>query len=160
MFIDCSDGKRVVNFRLNLLEIHEDKLIIPEIQYSTKISINSIEFHNICKNCLDINDYLIIKCSQTNIEFEVCGLQQKGSIQYTSIKSSENQDLFVELLHNVNDEHIEQSFLVKYLQMFSNVCIVSNNIILQLHKEYPLCIHCNIKIGGYIKYYLSPQITD
>ena len=142
------------------MEIHADKLIIPNINYVTKIKVDSFEFYNICKHCLDIDNYLQIKCQKSKVEFKVCGLQQSGCLEYSTTNEEEHNDSTLELLQSDDNEDIQHQFSLKYLQMLSNVCLFCNTIILQLHKNYPLCIHCNIKNGGFMKCYLAPQIID
>ena len=150
-----SDNNRIVNFRLNLLIIQEEKLVIPDIKYNNKIILNSNEFYNICKNFSDIDDYLKIECYVNTVKFEVYGLQQEGCIIY--IGSNKTKSIQID---NSPNMYTVQSYSLKYLQMFGNVCIMNKLITLQFHEGYPLCIQCDLKNGGFIKFYLAPQIAD
>ena len=152
--------KRVVDFKLNLLVIQEEKLIIPNIKYTNKIMLKSNEFYNICKNCSDIDDYLKIESYSNNVKFEVYGMQQKGYIMFEAIKNPKDIELKNQLVKIDSTQTIEQIYSLKYLQMFANACMINGSITLQLHKEYPLCVECKLKDDGFIRYYLVPQNDD
>lgn len=154
------DKNRVVDFRLNLLNIQEEKLVIPEIKYTNKIIVNSDEFYNICNNFSDIDDFVKIECYVNSVKFEVYGLQQKGCIIYNALREKENIHLKKQLIQIDNSHNIIQSYSLKYLQMFANGSVINDSITLHIHEEYPLCIQCDLKDGGFIKYYLAPQIGD
>ena len=154
------DKSRIVDFRLNLLNIQEEKLVIPDIKYSNKIIVNSNEFYDICKNFSDIDDYVKIECYVNSVKFQVHGLQQTGCIIYNASKEKQNIHLKNHLIQIDNSHNIEQNYSLKYLQMIANGSVINNSITLQIHEKYPLCIQCDLKDGGFIKYYLAPQIVD
>lgn len=154
------DKHRIVQFKLNLLNIQEEKLVIPDIKYNNKIIVNSNEFYNICKNFSDIDDYVKIECFVNSVKFEVLGLQQRGCIIYNESKEDENIQLKNHLIQIDNSHNIEQNYSLKYLQMIANGFVINNSITLQIHEQYPLCIQCDLKDGGFIKYYLAPQNDD
>lgn len=107
------DKNRVVDFRLNLLNIQEEKLVIPEIKYTNKIIVNSDEFYNICNNFSDIDDFVKIECYVNSVKFEVYGLQQKGCIIYNALREKENIHLKKQLIQIDNSHNIIQSYSLK-----------------------------------------------
>ena len=58
------------------------------------------------------------------------------------------------------DETVCLSFALRYLNLFNKAASLSNQVVLYLSPETPLCVDYKIENLGSLKFYLAPKISD
>ena len=58
------------------------------------------------------------------------------------------------------DEPVNLSFALRYLNLFNKASSLSNQVVLYLSHDTPLCVEFKIERLGSLKYYLAPKIND
>ena len=158
-----ADKTRIVNFRLNLLELDEETLGIPEREYTTKIIMPSKEFKNICNNFSIMGDVLKISSDQTNVQFSLAGEIANGVVKYSHNVDEERFDECKENSIGISircEEDVSQEFSLQYLQYFTKATILSEKVTFFLDGSGPLLMEYEIGCVGRIHYYLSPKIDE
>uniref|UniRef100_A0A6C0I0G7 Proliferating cell nuclear antigen PCNA N-terminal domain-containing protein n=1 Tax=viral metagenome TaxID=1070528 RepID=A0A6C0I0G7_9ZZZZ len=141
------------HFEIPLIDITEDHVTIPEIDFQAEILLPSSIFASIIQQLKLFGESLDIKCNEENIL--LCA------------NSVENGKMFVEInIDDINEfsinegETIELSYSLNYL---NNICLyhkLSKNIEIKLCDQYPMRIQYDLGDGANILFYLAPKIKD
>ena len=136
---------KIMNMSLKLMTIDEDPLEIPEINFDYILSISSKEFKSIitdltkfgteCTFKLDVDKFIITS------DGDIGSLSSSITQLVTFKKSGTNP--------------LELKFSLKYITMFLKGSTLSNDVIINVSKEFPLMIQY-----GNVRYYLAPKMGD
>ncbi len=148
--------ERTTEFTMNLIQLDNEHLAIPETEYSSVVSINSSEFTKICKELYSLNETMTIHTTQEFVQFSVESEVGSGSIK---IGANDNGPKDEQTTLEVTDS-VTQQFAIRYLNMFNKAAPLSTFTRLCLHEEQPLVVEYKIEQLGLLKYYLAPKIND
>jgi proliferating cell nuclear antigen len=148
--------ERTTEFTMNLIQLDNEHLAIPETEYSSVVSINSSEFTKICKELYSLNETMTIHTTQEFVQFSVESEVGSGSIK---IGANDNGPKDEQTTLEVTDS-VTQQFAIRYLNMFNKAAPLSTFTRLCLHEEQPLVVEYKIEQLGVLKYYLAPKIND
>lgn len=73
--------ERTTEFTMNLIQLDNEHLAIPETEYSSVVSINSSEFTKICKELYSLNETMTIHTTAEFVQFSVESEVGSGSIK-------------------------------------------------------------------------------
>lgn len=148
--------ERTTEFTMNLIQLDNEHLAIPETEYSSVVSINSSEFTKICKELYSLNETMTIHTTQEFVQFSVESEVGSGSIKIGANDSGPKDE---QTTLEVTDS-VTQQFAIRYLNMFNKAAPLSTFTRLCLHEEQPLVVEYKIDSLGVLKYYLAPKIND
>jgi proliferating cell nuclear antigen len=148
--------ERTTEFTMNLIQLDNEHLAIPETEYSSVVSINSSEFTKICKELYSLNETMTIHTSPEFVQFSVESEVGSGSIK---IGASDNGPKEEQTTLEVSDS-VTQQFAIRYLNMFNKAASLSTYTRLCMHEDQPLVVEYKIDSLGVLKYYLAPKIND
>lgn len=148
--------ERTTEFTMNLIQLDNEHLAIPETEYSSIVSINSSEFTKICKELYSLNETLTITTSKEFVQFSVESEVGSGSIKIGANDSGPKEE---QTTLEVTDS-VTQQFAIRYLNMFNKASSLSTFTRLCLHEDQPLVVEYKIESLGTLKYYLAPKIND
>lgn len=133
---------------LNLLDIDENLLNIPNIEFDSIITIPSSDFQNHIRDLSVIANDINIKTDATSITLGV-----KGDFASQSIKISQQQNG----LTLTKTKDTENTFNLKYLLLFTKSSNLCNTIELYLKTKFPIIILYNVANLGQLKFCLAPK---
>lgn len=162
LFIDSSDmnhlGIKIENgskntrttYKLNLLDLDNQKITIDPESFNSVIMLPSIDFQKICRDMHNIAEYVEMK----NISTQLI-LSCKGDFcnQETIISDSENGN---SITNKGSSEIVQGVFSLKYLVLFTKCTNLSSTVELYLKNDYPLLIKYTVASLGEIKLALAP----
>lgn len=148
--------ERTTEFTMNLIQLDNEHLAIPETEYSSVVSINSSEFTKICKELYSLNETMTIHTTPEFVQFSVESEVGSGSIKIGANDSGPKEE---QTTLEVS-ESVTQQFAIRYLNMFNKAAPLSTFTRLCLHEEQPLVVEYKIDSLGVLKYYLAPKIND
>jgi len=148
--------ERTTEFTMNLIQLDNEHLAIPETEYSSIVSINSSEFTKICKELYSLNETMTITTSPEFVQFSVESEVGSGSIKIGANESGPKEE---QTTLEVTDS-VQQQFAIRYLNMFNKASSLSTFTRLCLHEDQPLVVEYKIDQLGVLKYYLAPKIND
>ena len=147
---------RTTTFNLNLITLDSEHLAIPEIEYSSIVSLNSGEFSKICRELYAMSETVSVTTNPEFVQFSVDGDIGQGSVKLGQNEGERKEDqTFLQVTEN-----IEQQFALRYLNMFNKASTLSTFTRLCLHDEQPLVVEFKIENLGVLKYFLAPKISD
>jgi proliferating cell nuclear antigen len=147
---------RTTTFNLNLITLDSEHLAIPEIEYSSIVSLNSGEFSKICRELYAMSETVSVTTNPEFVQFSVDGDIGQGSVKLGQNEGERKED---QTMLQVT-ENIEQQFALRYLNMFNKASTLSTFTRLCLHDEQPLVVEFKIENLGVLKYFLAPKISD
>jgi proliferating cell nuclear antigen len=148
-------SKRKNCYELRLLEIEQNMLSIPEVNYPVVVEMLSKEFRSVCQDLLVINDVVTITVTENEnrVKFTTTSdVGDKGTIELQEtdtenpVKISSGSD-------------IEISFSLKYLANISKAFVLSEQVRIYLEKEIPILLEYKMT-NGYVRYYLAPRVNE
>lgn len=163
LFIESSDinhlGIKIENgeknskttYKLNLLDLDNQKITIPHAEFNTVINLPSADFQKICRDMNNLAENVDIK----NIGNQLI-LSCKGDFcnQETIIVDNDNG---VNTINNKSNSEIVQGlFNLKYLVLFTKCTNLCSTVEILLKNDYPLIIRYMVASLGELKWALAP----
>jgi len=150
--IENSDKNSITNFKLNLMDLHQENIDVPPPTFESVITMPSVDFQKICRDMHNLSDELEIKSLGNQLIFSCKG---QFAEQETCIGTSSNGLNFIQN-EDVN-KIIQGVYALKYLVLFSKCTNLCNSVELYLKNDFPLIIKYNIASLGEIKLCLAPK---
>ncbi|KAK9453981.1 proliferating cell nuclear antigen, N-terminal domain-containing protein [Dipodascopsis uninucleata] len=147
---------RISEYSLKLMNIDQEQLGIPDIDFNASITMPSAEFQRICRDMQLLSDSITIECTKGSVKFSCESDIGTGSV---SIKPNSTADK-PELATTIDlSEPVSVTLSSKYLMSFCKATGLSNQVTLKLSDVQPTMIEYPLS-SGYLQFYLAPKISD
>ena len=153
--IENSDKNSITKFKLNLMDLNNNKIEVPAPEFESVITMPSIDFQKICRDMSNISEEMEIKSVGSQIIFSCKG---QFAEQETSIGSSNNGITFLQ--NNTENNIVQGIYSLKYLVLFSKCTNLCNSVEIYLKNDFPLITKYNIASLGEIKLCLAPKFEN
>ena len=150
--IENKEKNTITESYLKLLDISEEKLEIPNIQYDSVISMPSIDLQKYCRDLSVISNQVSI--SSTESKFI---LESNGDFASQKIIIGEAQN---GLIFSKKNQNVSETFDLKYLNSFTKSTNLCSTVEIFLKNEYPLIIEYNVANLGKLQYCLAPKLKN
>ena len=150
--MENGEANQITQYKMNLMDLNQDNISIPPIEFESVITLPSNNFQKICRDMFNLSDNIEITTYGQQITFKC-----KGDIadQETSIGQSQTSGMsFVK--NDNQDEIIQGIYSLKYLVLFTKCTNLSSSIELYLKNDYPLIIRYQVANLGEVKLCLAP----
>jgi proliferating cell nuclear antigen len=138
-------------FKLNLMDLDDEELIIDPVNFNYLINLPSQDFQEYCKKMVLATNRLELICNGDKLILK--GKGDMGSIEFETSQSPGG----LQIQKITNSKEIFQGLYdLKYLQMFTKCTNLCNNVLLYLKNDYPLIVEYAVAALGKIKLVLSP----
>ena len=148
-------------FKLNLLDLDNTKITIDAADFSSVITLPSVDFQKICRDMHNIADFMELKninnqlifsckgdfCSQETI---LCDGGSGGDATATIVHASSSSTAG-------GDDIVQGVFSIKHLVLFTKCTNLCSTCDLFIKNDYPLIIRYAVASLGEIKLCLAPQ---
>ena len=117
--MENGEANQITQYKMNLMDLNQDNISIPPIEFESVITLPSNNFQKICRDMFNLSDNIEITTYGQQITFKC-----KGDIadQETSIGQSQTSGIgFVK--NDNQDEIIQGIYSLKYLVLFTNTLI-------------------------------------
>ena len=120
------------------------------------IKLHSQELQNVCENLSQIDDIVTITSCKNYVRFSAIGEFANASIRINDV-SIEDQESTINIVHGA----MSQSFILKYLLIFTKATGLSRDVRLALSPDAPMLVEYaiiddnNINVG-HLRFYLPP----
>ncbi len=141
-------------FKMNLLDISDEEIVIPPVSFETELTFPSAEFQKLIRDMTNIGELIDIKSVGNNLM-----LNCEGDFALQETVLSETQDGLNFNLSSKPETPIQGTFSLKYLLLFTKCTNLCNLIHMYIKNDYPLIIKYDVANLGHIKMCLSPN-TD
>ena len=155
MKIENSEKNSVTNYKLNLMDLHEENIQIPPATFDSVITMPSVDFQKTCRDMFHLSDDIEIKSLDNHLIFTCKG---HFASQETCIGEANSGLSF--LKNNDPQEIVQGVYALKHLVLFSKCTNLCNSIELYLKNDYPLIIKYSVASLGEIKLCLAPKVDN
>jgi len=157
--IENKEEKKKSILSLKLLDLDEQKLKIPEIEFEAIITINSQEFHKLCREMSQIGDYIEIRCLVNKVSFACKGDNSDRITEYTV--DDDETDLLISIKHAGSDSKdapqiVQGIYELKNLVLFGKCSSLCSEIEIYMKNSNFLVIKYPIASLGKILLCLVP----
>lgn len=164
--IESPDEKKDSSFNFKLLDLPDTEANIQDkITFEAVITMESQEFNKLCREMVNIADYVEIQCLKDKIIFSCKGEFTDRKTTYKVNKDDESENILVNIEHSsskYNDapEIVQGIFELKNLVVFTKCASLCNHINIYMKNDYPLVIEYSVASLGRILLCLSPIKDD
>ena len=137
-------------FELNLIDVDEDSLSIPKVDYDVEFTIESKKFVEVLSQLNTFSQELNIKCSESTVELNA---------------HEDNTKLKVNIPVNDLDEYAiaeeEQIDISVSLSHLCKMCIsmkISSTINVAISNEYPMSLTYNLGDDSNVSFFIAPKV--
>lgn len=150
--IENGDKNTKTTYKLNLLDLDNQKISIDPAEFNTVITLPSVDFQKIIRDMNNIAESVEIK----NIGTQLI-LSCKGDFcsQETILADNENGSTIV----SKKNEIVQGVFNLKYLSLFTKCTNLCTAVELYLKNDYPIIVQYQVSSLGQCKLVLAPETT-
>jgi len=141
------------HFELPLMDIEEDGLCIPGVEYTAELSMLSSQFSAIITQLKMFGDTMEVQCSEERIAL--------------ASTSQEQGKMFVEIgINDLSEFSIDEGadltllFSLTYLKNICSYNKISDNVRIQFSDSYPMRAEYDLGSSGSLVFHLAPKIDD
>jgi proliferating cell nuclear antigen len=153
-FLNATENKGLFNhfFELNLIEIDEDSLGIPEIDYDVEFTIESKKLSDIFNELNVFGEDLNIKCSETKLELNTHGDATKLKID---IPIDDLDEYAIS-----EDKEIDILFSLNHLCKMCVSMKIGSKISIGISDNYPMSLNYDLGDNSSVSFFIAPKISD
>jgi proliferating cell nuclear antigen len=143
------------DFEIPLIDIEEELLSIPSMDYQAELSLSTDKFANLISQLKDFGETLEIECSEDKITLSAHSSENGKMI--TRILIEDLTEFAIE-----ENEKIQMEFALKYLY---DICLyqkISKTIEIKISKDFPMRIlyPLGAEQDATFLFYLAPKMAD
>ena len=139
---------------MNLLDINDEKIQIPDATFETALTLPSSDFQKIIRDMMNIGELIEIKSVGSELILNCSG---DFASQETSLAETNNGLQFTQ--SSSPEQPIQGFFSLKYLSLFTKCTNMCNQIHIYIKNDYPLVITYSVANLGDIKLCLAPNVN-
>ena len=152
ILIENGEKNSQTTYNLNLIDIDEQDINIPDLEFNSIITMPSNDFQKLLRDAHNICDIIEIISINNQLTFNLTG---DWCTQQTIIGESENTGL--SYIQQLDETEITQGrYSLKYLILFTKATNLSASVEIYLKNDYPLILKYSIANLGSIKLALAP----
>lgn len=152
--IENSIKNNVFTFEYKLLDIDEDEIHIPEVEFNSIITMPSVDLNNHCRLMSTIGNEVDIKSAGNELYITCNGDTTNMNAQLGSNGSD------IDVATDEDGEIVQGRYLLKFLSMFTKAYNLSGTVEILMKNDFPLILKYDIADLGVIKYCLAPIHKD
>jgi proliferating cell nuclear antigen len=143
------------DFEIPLVDVEEEILSIPDMEYQAELSLSTDKFANLISQLKDFGETLEIQCSEDKIT--LCAHSCENGKMITRILIEDLTEFSIE-----ENENIQMEFALKYLH---DICLyqkLSKLVELKISKDFPIRIMYSLGVekNATFLFYLAPKMAD
>lgn len=150
--IENKEKSIVSNSKLKLLDLDEDMLSIPDVEFDSVITMPCVDFQKYCRDLAIISDIVTIS-SKDNI----FTMYASGDFAEQEIKIGETTN---GLVISKKEAAVSGNFPLKYLNLFCKSSGLCSNIEIYLKAKFPLILVFNCASLGSLSFGLAPKLDN
>lgn len=166
--LDNPEDKKESTFKLKLLDLDDKKVSVPEITFDAVITISSSEFHRVCREMIQLAEFVEIKCLSDKIIFTCKGdvAERETVFKSDAAGNASANGNWVSIRHanaNGNEDApqiVQGIYDLKHIVSFSKCSTLCPDIEIYMKNNYPLVIKYAVATLGRILLCLTPIKED
>ena len=150
--IENKEKSIVSNSKLKLLDLNEDLISIPDVEFDSVITMPCTDFQKYCRDLSTISDIVTITSKGNMFK-----MYANGDFAEQCIDIGETSN---GLVISKKEAEVTGEFPLKYLNLFCKASGLCPNIELYLKAKYPLILVFSCASIGKLSFALAPKIKE
>jgi proliferating cell nuclear antigen len=151
ILLEDGEKKQITRYKLNLLDRDEPDIQLPEVEFSTHITMPSLDFQKICRDMTLLGAKTVeIKNVGASLTF---GCKGHFASRTTVMGDSENE---FSIQKKSTDEIVNGNFSLPHLVLFTKCTNLCNNLEIHMKNDYFMMIRYVVANLGEVKLCLMP----
>jgi len=150
----AANGSFEQQFTAPLMDIEEDTLDIPDMDYQVDMIMPSVVFSGMIQQLRNFGESLDIRCNETTNSWTAMTRETQERMS-VNIKMDDLDEFAIDEACDLS-----LSFALTHLTYVSSYSKIAKNVYIKLHGEFPLRLDYPLEDDGMIRYYLAPKIGD
>jgi proliferating cell nuclear antigen len=146
------EKRSLSKFQLRLLDVDVENITIPDVEFTSVITLPSQYFARLCKDISAISDTVTITSRASQL---IVSAKGDFASQETFIDQTTSQ-----IKTHDPDEEVSGSYLLKYIVLFNKSSVLSSTMELYLKQGWPLITAFKIASLGELRFILAPKVDD
>ncbi|NBU17043.1 MAG: proliferating cell nuclear antigen (pcna) [Actinobacteria bacterium] len=151
--IQNADKNSVTDFKLKLLDVDDEQITLPDVDFDSVITMPSAFFQRLCRDMLNISDTMVIRSTGNQLVLSCNGDFARQETVIGEADAGMN-------IAAKSEKTIEGRFSLKYLSLFCKASNLSNTIELFLKEAYPLILKYNVASLGELRFCVAPKVDE
>jgi proliferating cell nuclear antigen len=148
------------NFTLSLIDIEREEKDFPELTFSSRVKMNSVDMIDSTEDCLVVADSCSFIVSDGKFIIEAKGLNSaraefSGDEADIDIKEETNPETG-EVIRSVNDPR-KSKYSLEYLQKFAKGAKLADKVVLKFSEDHPLKMEVKAD-NMHLNFLLAPRV--
>ena len=139
-------------FELNLIEVDEDSLGIPMLEYDVDFTIETKHFTDLLAELNAFSQDINIICSVDKIELNAIGESTKLKV---NIPIDELNEYAI-----AEEDVLNMSFSLGHLCRMCCSTKLCQNVSVSLNNDYPMCLKYDLGDESVVYFYVAPKVTE
>lgn len=139
-------------FELGLIEVEQDTLNIPEVEYDVDFIMKSDNFSELISELMVFGSNLNIMCNEDNLEFNASG--DAGKLKVNIPIDDLNEYAIAE------GDSLDISYSLTHLGKMCLSTKLGQYVSLSISTEYPMAIKYDLGDNSTVAFYIAPKISD
>jgi len=139
-------------FELGLIDVEQDTLGIPEVEYDVDFTMKSENFVELIGELMVFGSNLNIICSEEVLEFNASG--DAGKLKVNIPIDDLNEYAIAE------GEIVDISYSLNHIGKMCLSTKLGQNVSLSISSEYPMAIKYDLGDDSSVAFYIAPKIAD
>jgi len=152
--LESEEGSGILTkaFELNLMDIDDVLLSVPEVEYPSDFIIDTKELKTLIEQMAIFGEILNIKCTEEYIQ-----ISSKGDNGKMEVKID---------LDNIDEYSIEEEkeidleYCTKYVLWMLEYSDIVEKVHVHISDKVPMQIYYSLDDNNYVRFYLAPRISD
>lgn len=150
--IENADKNSRTTYNLKLLDLNEETLSIPDVEFEFSMTMPSTDFQRYCRDMQNVSEK--VRISIVNNDFLNISCDGDFASQNTVIGETTHGLIFKT---KTKDIDYSQLFSLKYINLFTKSTNLSSTIEISIKNDYPLVLKYSVANLGEIKFCLAPS---
>ena len=139
-------------FELGLIEVEQDTLNIPEVEYDVDFTMKSDNFSELISELMVFGSNLNIMCNEDKLEFNASG--DSGKLKVNIPIDDLNEYAIAE------GDSLDISYSLTHLGKMCLSTKLGQYVSLSISTEYPMAIKYDLGDNSSVAFYIAPKIAD
>ena len=139
-------------FELGLIEVEQDTLNIPEVDYDVDFTMKSDNFSELISELMVFGSNLNIMCNEDNLEFNASG--DAGKLKVNIPIDDLNEYAIAE------GDSLDISYSLTHLGKMCLSTKLGQYVSLSISTEYPMAIKYDLGDNSSVAFYIAPKISE
>jgi proliferating cell nuclear antigen len=143
-------GKALRRFGLSLIDIQNEELPTPNIEFKSKIKLTTDALTQAIEDALIVSDHIKFSIQEDNLYLRATG--DTGEVEINLEKNSES------VLELIKEEDSSATYALDYLKDIMKGAAASNIVEIKYSTNMPINLNFPLLNKGRITYYLAPRV--